>query len=41
MKWAELAIRVSKGKTSNNNNILAKDKQNKSEWILERSRLQA
>jgi len=38
--WA-LVIRVSKGKTSNNNNILAQDTENKIRWTLEKSSLQA
>jgi len=36
MKYGKLIIRVSKGKTTNNNNILGRDSKNKKRDTLER-----
>jgi len=41
MKYWTLVIRVSKGKNSNNNNILAQNIANNIRWILEKSGFQA
>jgi len=41
MKYWVLVIKVSKGKASNNNNILAQDIGNKIRWSLEKSGFQA